>query len=141
MQREQILGAADPITEKFRSAPLDARGEPRKRARKSLKKRAQLGLGERRMNEQKSVVQTEIVWSVIGVAEKDNGQVLDCCFDNQCFACGVGILGESRGKYLDAWDTGFWRIREWNCCSLREIAGTTEMNWGSSQGNVTKDDK
>jgi hypothetical protein len=29
------------------------------------------------------------------MAEKDDGQVLNCCVDNQCFACGAEILGES----------------------------------------------
>jgi hypothetical protein len=32
----------------------------------------------------------------IGLAERDDRQVLDCCVDDQSFACGVGILSESR---------------------------------------------
>jgi hypothetical protein len=30
------------------------------------------------------------------VVHTEGGQVLDCCVDDQYFACGVGIFGESR---------------------------------------------
>jgi hypothetical protein len=140
MRREQVLGAADRITDNFRGA-LDARGQPWKRARKSLEERTQLRLGERGMNEAKLILQTGTMWSGIGVAEKDNGRVLDCCVHNQSFERGVGILSESRGKCLNAWSRGLWGIREWNSCRVREIARTIEVNCGSSQGNMANDDE
>jgi hypothetical protein len=32
-------------------------------------------------------------WVAIGLTERDNGQILDCCVDDQSFARRVGILG------------------------------------------------
>jgi hypothetical protein len=32
------------------------------------------------------------VWGAIGLAERDKGQVLNCCVDDQCFVRGIGIL-------------------------------------------------
>jgi hypothetical protein len=108
MQREQLLGAAGPITEKCRGRHWILAASLGSGDRKLLEERTQLGLGERGMNEGESFVQTGSVWIGIGIAEKKNGQVLDCCVDNQCFACGRGILGESRGKCLNAWNADLW---------------------------------
>jgi hypothetical protein len=42
------------------------------------------------------VGQTEGALAENGLAERDNGKVLDYCVDDLGFACGVGIFGEKR---------------------------------------------
>jgi hypothetical protein len=59
------------------------------------------------MNGTKSVAHTDgVAGAAIGIAERDEWQILDRYVGNWRFACEVGIFGDSRARCLNAEDAG-----------------------------------
>jgi hypothetical protein len=70
---------------------LDPCGKPWKLGKEVIGGEDAVGRWQRGANGTKSVLHAGSC-GVIGLPERDTAKVLDCCLDNHCFACGVGIL-------------------------------------------------
>jgi len=46
-------------------------------------------------------------WEANSFAERDNGEILECCVDDQCFVRGLGILGEKQARGLNTRHSSF----------------------------------